>query len=248
MNLPTSFMAATCLFLSALGLVACSLEMPIVSDSEVTEPEEDTPVMSTNSNDPTAAEIDANVVLLTDFTDPARNARWSVVNDNVMGGRSDGRMAMTMTDLDQGIMTLAGNINTNGGGFTSVRMRIDPTMFTSEQDAAVLPELRAVRLTVRGDAASLKRPFALRLEDNIRRQRGINYRALLPLDPNADPDQWQTIEIAVADMQPTWRGNRLNPNDWAPLDTAQLARLGIILSDVRDGPYRLEIERIEFLR
>ncbi|MEM7625868.1 MAG: CIA30 family protein [Planctomycetota bacterium] len=188
----------------------------------------------------------AEAVLLTDFTDGERNARWAVVNDNVMGGRSDGYM--TFADPQQGVMTLTGDINTNGGGFTSVRMRVDPEMFESEAEASILPDLRAVRLRVRADTTSLQKPFALRLEDRVRRSRGINFRAVLPLDTDVDPEQWQTVTVAVADLQPTHHGNRLDPDNWAPLDTSQLGRVGIILNNVSDGPYRLEIDRIELLR
>ena len=186
------------------------------------------------------------VVLLTDFTDAGHNARWSVVNDNVMGGRSDGYLAFT--DDERGVMTMTGDINTNGGGFTSVRMRVDPAVFGSEAEASVLDGLRAVRLRVRGDAESLGKPFALRLEDDVPRPRRINFRAVMSLDTNADPAEWQTVTVPVADLQPTHHGRRLNPDDWAPLDTSRLDRVGIILSGVDDGPYRFEVERIELLR
>ncbi|MEM9420333.1 MAG: CIA30 family protein [Planctomycetota bacterium] len=188
----------------------------------------------------------AAVLLLTDFTDPQSNDRWAVVNDNVMGGRSEGDVSF---DADgPGVMVMTGDINTNGGGFASVRMRMDGDLFTSDAATEVLENLRAIRLRVRGDAASLGRPFALRLEDRIRRGRGINFRTLLPIDKDADPNDWQDITIPVTDLQPTFRGFALDPDEWAPLDTSQLARLGLILSDVVDGPYRLEIDRIEFLR
>ncbi|MBB6429612.1 CIA30 family protein [Algisphaera agarilytica] len=188
----------------------------------------------------------AAVFLLTDYTDPQSNDRWAVVNDNVMGGRSEGDVSF---DADEpGVMVMTGDINTNGGGFTSVRMNLDAELFASEAGAAVLDDLQAVRLRVRGDAASLGRPFALRLEDRVPRPRGINFRTLLPIDQDADPNEWQEITIPVADLQPTFRGNRLDPEAWAPLDTSQLARLGLILSDVEDGPYRLEVDRIEYLR
>lgn len=204
-------------------------------------------VMCTQANASSAVASETNdMVLLTDFTEDRHNARWAVVNDNVMGGRSEGYLAFT--DPERGVMAMTGDINTNGGGFTSVRMRVDAELFASEAEASVLGELRAVRLRVRGDAASLGKPFALRLEDDVPRPRRINFRALLPLDPEAEPGEWQTMTVAVEDLRPTHHGQRLNPNDWAPLDTARLGRVGIILNNVDDGPYRFEVERIELLR
>ena len=57
-------------------------------------------------------------LLLTDFTASSSDLGWYVVNDNVMGGRSEG-------DIEQGQSKLrfAGRTNTNGGGFSLVRTR-----------------------------------------------------------------------------------------------------------------------------
>ncbi|MEM9751760.1 MAG: CIA30 family protein [Planctomycetota bacterium] len=198
-----------------------------------------------------AAEPELQPVLLTDFTDPALNARWAVVNDNVMGGRSDGYLAFEpdrpATDQAHGVMVLTGDINTNGGGFTSVRMSVDPGMLDDPDASKTFAELRAVRITLRGDQASLGRPLALRLEDRVPRRLGINFRIVLPLDPDAPADQWQTLTIPIDQLAPTFRGEPLDPTQWAALDPSQLARVGLILSDIEDGPYHYEIERIELL-
>ena len=41
---------------------------------------------------------------------------WRAVNDNVMGGRSQGRVS-----IGNGFLVFEGAINTNGGGFASIR-------------------------------------------------------------------------------------------------------------------------------
>ncbi len=199
-----------------------------------------------------SSEPELQAVLLTDFTDDDLNDRWAVVNDNVMGGRSDGDLAFdpdaptnrNVEPAAYGIMTITGDINTNGGGFTSVRMSVEPDLV---DDPAVFPDLRAVRVTLRADEATLGKPLALRLEDNVRRPRGINFRAVLPLDPELPADQWQTITVTTDQLQPTHHGRQLDPSQWAPLDTARLRRVGLILNNVDDGPYRFEIDSIELL-
>jgi hypothetical protein len=51
-------------------------------------------------------------LVLADFTDDGAEFSWYVVNDNVMGGRSEG----TFT-IEQGTLRFAGRTNTDGGGY-----------------------------------------------------------------------------------------------------------------------------------
>ena len=57
-------------------------------------------------------------LMLTDFTSSSSDLGWYVVNDNVMGGRSEG-------DFEQhkGELSFTGRTNTNGGGFSSIRTK-----------------------------------------------------------------------------------------------------------------------------
>ena len=55
--------------------------------------------------------------LITDFTPASADLGWYVVNDNVMGGRSDGDFEVA----EQGELRVSVRTNTNGGGFSSIR-------------------------------------------------------------------------------------------------------------------------------
>ena len=55
-------------------------------------------------------------LLLTDFTSASSDLGWYVVNDNVMGGRSEGDF-----EKEQGQLRFTGRTTTNGGGFSSIR-------------------------------------------------------------------------------------------------------------------------------
>ena len=57
-------------------------------------------------------------VLLTDFTTERSDLGWYVLNDNVMGGRSEGTFRIEGGELD-----FAGSTNTRGGGFSSIRTK-----------------------------------------------------------------------------------------------------------------------------
>ena len=55
-------------------------------------------------------------LLIFDFTEEGIDKKWMVVNDKVMGGRSEGGYS-----FDKKRLIFSGNTNTNGGGFSSIR-------------------------------------------------------------------------------------------------------------------------------
>lgn len=167
---------------------------------------------------------------LTDFTDATSNQRWQMVNDNVMGGRSKGSRS-----FDDGIMTVTGDINTNGGGFSSVRSAIP---------AGTLTNTKAIRLRLRADG----RTYRLLVQDNIPRRRSIIFRSDLPLDPNASPEEWQTVTIHLDDLIATHHGDPVNASsNGGPLDRSRAVRIGLMLNDTHDGPFRLQADWIELI-
>ena len=58
--------------------------------------------------------------MIIDFENPRSVNDWKAVNDGVMGGRSRGGPS-----FENGYMVFEGRINTDGGGFSSVRTDID---------------------------------------------------------------------------------------------------------------------------
>ena len=70
------------------------------------------PVPPSGASDTDArAELEL-VALASGMSEPG----WYVVNDNVMGGRSDGDFR-----IEEGELHFAGRTNTDGGGFSSIR-------------------------------------------------------------------------------------------------------------------------------
>ncbi|MEM6458929.1 MAG: CIA30 family protein [Planctomycetota bacterium] len=191
------------------------------------------------------------IELLTDFTDPVRNDRWYIRNDDVMGGRSLGEMRI---DPDgSGTLTMSGSINLNGGGFTSVLMDVTPPPPEEGADnaAEAWPDfagVRGIRLRVRASGEPTHRPYRLRVEDGVRRDQPVNFRGLITLSVAVPDDRWQTVTVWLQHLRPTIRGREVDPADWAPLDVSQVRRLGVVLNDTGGGPYRLEIDRIELVR
>ena len=161
---------------------------------------------------------------LTDF-DGDQTAQWIVVNDGVMGGRSNG----TITASDSA-MQFTGNVVTAGGGFTSVRLRLDGNELT---------DTTRVKLRVRSD----QRTYGLTLEDSTQAgQRGVSYRADLTID---DADSWTTSELSFAELRPSVFGQAV---DAPPFNPDEASEFGIIIADGLDGDFALEIDWIDACR
>ncbi len=99
-------------------------------------------------------------LMLTDFTTTSSDLGWYVVNDNVMGGRSEGDF-----EQEQGQLRFTGRTNTNGGGFSSIRTK--PLQLDLSNHAGI-------RLNVKGDG----RRYTWRLATDARwRGRQVSYWA-----------------------------------------------------------------------
>ncbi|MEO1718158.1 MAG: CIA30 family protein, partial [Planctomycetota bacterium] len=147
-----------------------------------------------------------------------------------------------------GILTMTGDINLNGGGFTSVLM--DASGRGDEADAR-LPDfagVRGIRFRVRASDQPHHRPWRLRVEDDLPRRRGINFRGLMTFNIAVPANQWQTVTVWLQHLRPTASGRELDPAAWEPLDVSRIRRLGVVLNDTGAGPYELQIERIELIR
>lgn len=151
-------------------------------------------------------------------TDPGR---WTVVNDGVMGGRSTGGVERT----DRGTLRFHGNVSLeNNGGFASTRSELHPRDLSA---------FHGIALRVRGDG----RRYQLRLRMSPRDR--VAYKAEFETEPGA----WTEARIPFADFRPTFRGRR--PPDAPPLDPGTIGQIGFLIADDREGPFELEVDRIE---
>ena len=145
-------------------------------------------------------------------------AGWHVENDDVMGGRSQSRLALDAA----GNAVFAGTISLeNDGGFASIQCdypEIDVSAY------------RAIHLGLKGDG----KRYQLRL-DAARRDRH-SYAA--EFQPSGD---WQVVAPPFADFFALRHGDRLALPNY-PGQT--LARVQLLAGDGRAESFRLEIDRI----
>jgi len=160
-------------------------------------------------------------LVLFDFVDSSETERWLIVNDNVMGGVSNGEASRA----EDSCLRFSGSISLeNNGGFASIRSQ--PTDFG-------LGDYHGIRIRVMGDGRTYQ--FRLRTDRNLD---GIAFRQEFETIDN----EWVEAELPFASFLPTFRGRILT--DVEPLDPADIKQLGFLLADKRAGAFKLTVDRI----
>lgn len=157
-----------------------------------------------------------------DFKSSETTAAWQAVNDGVMGGRSSGGPR-----FEDGRMIFEGVINTNGGGFSSVRAGLSDGMLAGQT---------GVKMRVKSDGRTYK--ISLR-SDATYRGRSVAFQAAFPQTPAWE---WAEIEIPFLDLRPSVFGRPLRGPMFNPAEARQI---GVILADGQDGPFTLEVDWIK---
>jgi monofunctional biosynthetic peptidoglycan transglycosylase len=156
-----------------------------------------------------------------DFRSPDPGS-WRIVNDGVMGGRSESSLELT----GQGTAMFKGNLSLeNNGGFASTRALFDGLDLSS---------FSGLQLRVRGDGRS----YELRIRTN-RNLDGVAYRAEFPTEAG----EWTEVFLPFSAFQPSFRGRV--PRGASPLDPAAIRQIGLLLGDKKEGPFELEIAWIQ---
>jgi len=197
------------------------IDMTSSTDGDAAEPTATAATPSpAASAEPTATA--QQCVRLTDFATDAETQAWFVVNDNVMGGQSSGGPTFV-----ESAMVFEGVINTDGGGFSSVRLELGSNTLTGFSE---------LRVRARTDG----RPYKITLEDSLEtRDRRVSQQGALRFAATSD---WQTVQVPFADLQPKIFGRDVQTEAFRP-DLA--TQLGVMISDSVDGPFRIEIDWID---
>jgi hypothetical protein len=164
-------------------------------------------------------------LLLADFPASMQDLKWRVVNDDVMGGRSEGGLA-----LEEDSLVFTGTTNTDGGGFSSIR---------SETRRFDLGPYDGVRLRVRGGGRTYT--FRLTTWDT----RAERFRPSYWAEFDTRGNEWEVVEVPFRGFRPRWRGRWLEGPE---LNPGAVDSLGLMIYDGRDGPFRLEVDWIRAYR
>jgi len=157
-------------------------------------------------------------IIIEDFT---KNGllNWNIVNDTVMGGRSQAQMSVRNNTAEfTGYLSLA-----NNGGFSSVRAYYPNNLF----------DINSIVLRVKGDGR--KYSFRVRAENNS----WVSYTQSFATEKGA----WQEITLNIEDFYPTYRGYNLR--DIPKLSESIIREVGLMISDKVEGNFKIDIDWIK---
>jgi monofunctional biosynthetic peptidoglycan transglycosylase len=158
---------------------------------------------------------------ITEF-DGADDIKWTVVDDGVMGGLSQGRL----TPSHDGIIKFSGTLSLeNNGGFSS---------FRSGDVALDLGSYTGLVLRVKGDG----RTYQVRLATDARyRGMEVSFSAEFATTKG----EWIEVKVPFDGFKASFRGTDLPDQKFDP---SKIRRLGILLGDKKQAPFEIELDCI----
>ena len=156
--------------------------------------------------------------IIFDFTTNANTSNWRVVDDVVMGGKSNGDFKLNK----DGFGEYSGKISLeNNGGFSSLRYRFKEKSIKG---------FSKVILKIKGDGK--KYQFRIKKDGND----SHSYISSFSTSGN-----WQTIEIKLSEMYPAFRGRVL---DMENLSSDSIEEVAFLIGNKKEEDFRLYIDKI----
>lgn len=154
-----------------------------------------------------------------DFKKESNLSQWQVVDDIVMGGESMGSLTLN----DDGNAVFKGTISLeNYGGFSSIRYSFD-----AKKNA----EYSKFIIYLRGDG----KRYQFRTKENERDYFSFIYY----FQTNND---WQKIEIPFEEMYASFRGRKLDMENFSG---EKIEQISFLIGNKKAVSFQLEIDRIE---
>jgi len=156
--------------------------------------------------------------ILYDFHHNDELKDWYVVNDGVMGGLSEGALSINAEGhaLFQGFVSLD-----NYGGFTSIR-----TSFKAKD----ISEYTTIKLRIKGDGKN----YQFRVKSDFDQRHSY-------ITTFATTGEWETVDIALGDLYPSFRGRELNMPNF-PGD--RISEISILIANKKEERFALLIDQI----
>ena len=144
---------------------------------------------------------------------------WNIVNDSVMGGRSQATLKLINNTYAnfKGYLSLQ-----NNGGFSSIRAYYPPD----------LTNVKSIVLKVRGDG----RKYNFRIRGNTESWASYTHSF------DTVEGDWNEIELKIDDFYPVYRGYTLK--NMPQLSEVIIKEIGIMLSDKIEGSFSIDIDWI----
>jgi len=162
--------------------------------------------------------IDGEVIMENFDTNNLLN--WNIVNDTVMGGRSQATLKLVSDSYANfnGYLSLK-----NNGGFSSIRAYYPPD----------LANVESILIKIRGDG----RRYNFRIRGNDSRWASYTHSF------DTIKGEWIEKELIIDDFYPVYRGYSLK--NMPLLSEIIIKEIGIMISDKTEGPFNIEIDWIK---
>ncbi len=160
-----------------------------------------------------------NPQIIIDFDQNTSIHAWRIVDDGVMGGRSNGSFKLSSDGhgLFEGQISLE-----NNGGFSSVRYQCGQVNVTPESHVVI---------RLKGDG----KQYQFRVKDKAR-----NYYSYITSFETSG--EWQEIEIPLKDMYPSFRGRKLDMSNFAHDSFEEIV---FLIGNKKVESFELLIDKIE---
>lgn len=156
--------------------------------------------------------------ILFDFNKTSNLNNWRVVDDVVMGGRSNGNFEINA----DGHGKFSGNVSLkNNGGFSSLRYN-----FKTKDVSAY----KTIVLRIKGDGHN----YQFRVKTSARDYASYIYEF-------ETTTNWMTIEIPFQDMDPRFRGRKLNADNYPGI---QLEEIAFLIGNKKEQSFELLLDKI----
>lgn len=160
-----------------------------------------------------------NTLNLFNFNTNSDISNWYIIDDGVMGGRSNGKFSVN----EKGNGVFEGNISLeNNGGFSSLRYDCTKTEVKGFSE---------VVLKVKGDGN--------RYQFRIKEKSSDPHSYIYFFNTSSD---WETVSIPLQDLYPSFRGRTLK----RPHFSGQfIEEIGFLYGNKKEESFKLEIDLIE---
>ena len=161
--------------------------------------------------------ITINNLILFDFSENSQSGKWQVVNDGVMGGLSRGAFKIS----ENGTALFTGTVSLeNNGGFSSLRYN---TGITNVEGYTTL------KIYLKGDG----KKYQVRIQEN-----NDDYFSYIATFQTSE--KWETIEIPLKEMFPSFRGQKLDrPN----FNGKTVVGLTFLIGNKKAESFTLELQK-----
>lgn len=156
--------------------------------------------------------------IIFEFSKKSDISNWKIVDDVVMGGRSSGTFDLN----EEGNGVFEGRVSLeNNGGFSSLRYRFNKI--------SIKPYTK-IMLKVKGDGKTY--------QFRIKNKSSDYYSYITYFNTTKD---WETIELSLSDMYPTFRGRKLNMSNY---DHESIEEIAFLIGNKKEEDFHLEIDSI----